>query len=288
MDHSDDFRTLELIENHFGVKTDEAIAKLPINNQVTVARSAYFDLAAKLKKQTEASAQIETPFVVTTASCGDVKTGFYSARNAVDVKRALLANRWRPNNSYFWDKLGLREEEKVLAVLIGIQSECCFWACLKPTDVGILDSLRGLSDKQVIAILPDEIIEVLFTFAFTGGEGEQDGIPGQEWTTITVEPLRPSFTSIYKEFDAAALITEDLKTRAKACNFLYNSPKPVLQSLAHTVPMNADFDGDAVSLRQSVGRLLLVQPANRYSPNGCSRRKGTAHPAVTHQFINHQ
>jgi hypothetical protein len=197
MNRADDFRTLELINNHFSVKTDEA---------------------TNLKKRKEASTQKETPFMITTASCGTVTTRFVTARNAIDVKRALLVNCWSPNNSYFYEKLGLKEKEKVLAILIGIQAEKSFFD-LTPADIGALDNLRGFSDEQVIAILPDESIEVLFTFAFTGGEGEQEGNPGKEWQTITVEPLCPTFVSIYKEFNAANVITEDLKRRQKLVTF---------------------------------------------------------------------
>ena len=232
MDNADDFRTLELIENHFAPMTDEAIARLPIYNQTTVKNSYYIDMAMKLKKQKEASAQKETPFVVTIASCGTGRTRFVSARNSIDVKRALLVNQWCPNNSYFYEKLGLSEEEKVLAVLIGIEAEKSFWE-LTPADIGTLGNLRGFSDEQVIAILPDESIEVLFDFAFMGGEGEQEGNPGKEWQTITVEPLRPTFPSIYKEFDAANVITEDLKAKASACKFLYNSDQSTLAAQRH-------------------------------------------------------
>jgi hypothetical protein len=48
--------------------------------------------------------------------------------------------------------------------------------------------------------LPNDVIEKLFEFLFTGGEGEQEGDPGKEWTTITVRPV-PAPRSIYERFD---------------------------------------------------------------------------------------
>jgi rubredoxin len=266
MNRADDFRTLELINNNFGVKT-----LLP---------------AMSLKKQKEASTQKENPFMITTASCGTVTTRFVTARNAIDVKRALLVNCWSPNNSYFYEKLGLKEKEKVLAILIGIQAEKSFFD-LTPADIGALDNLRGFSDEQVIAILPDESIEVLFTFAFTGGEGEQEGNPGKEWQTITVEPLCPTFVSIYKEFNAANVITEDLKEKAKACDFLYNedrSTQRVPISLeSKFVDIAAAGSGDMASSRYSQKGIVIesLEPTEQISAKPAAVKKLTWKPSYT-------
>lgn len=168
----------------------------------------------------------EKPFIITTASCGDARTRIVTARSAVDVKRALLAEEWSPNAEYFYDQLGLplpeREHaghpiydrnQQLFAVLVGVLSgKERFWD-LTPRDIGQLDILRHLDYKTTLATLPDHIIEKLFEFAFTGGEGEQRGNPGKEWTTITVEPLViKAFPSIYEKFDAGKLVSEPVRT----------------------------------------------------------------------------
>ena len=186
---------------------------MPIFNQVTTSRMSYFDLAKKLEAQKELVTDMkepgmETPFIISTSSCGSAATRIVTARSAIDVKRALLATEWKPNTDYFYQQLGLTEEERVLAVFIGLQSDKKFWE-LKPEDMGSLEALRGNSDRELLAILRDQDIEQLFEFAFVGGEGEQEGVPGHEWTTITVQPLVVlTFPSIYKEFDASKETTE--------------------------------------------------------------------------------
>lgn len=186
---------------------------MPIFNQVTTSRMSYFDLAKKLEAQKELVTDtkepgMETPFIISTSSCGSAATRIVTARSAIDVKRALLATEWKPNTDYFYQQLGLTEEERVLAVFIGLQSDKKFWE-LKPEDMGSLEALRGNSDRELLAILRDQDIEQLFEFAFVGGEGEQEGVPGHEWTTITVQPLVVlTFPSIYKEFDVSKETTE--------------------------------------------------------------------------------
>lgn len=181
-----------------------------------------------MSKQKTPLIEMQSTFVITTACGGDVETSFVTARSEVDVKRALLANHWHPNNAYFYGQLGLQPEEKVLAVLIGIQSGKRFFD-LTPADIGSLVNLRGLVDKTVIAILPDDIIDKLFDFAFTGGEGEQEGIPGHEWETRKVESFFTIWPSIYREFNAATLTTEELQARVKACGFSKHSAQPRTQ-----------------------------------------------------------
>jgi hypothetical protein len=132
-----------------------------------------------------------------------------TARNAVDVKRAILFQQWSPNGSYFYQNLGLRENQQMFAVVVGVRSgKSQFWD-LTTKDVGKLEALRGLDDEMLLATLPDDLIEELFDFAFTGGEGEQTGNPGKEWTTITVKPLVISaFPSVYDIFDRSKVLAK--------------------------------------------------------------------------------
>ena len=210
---ADHFRTLELIDEHFSPKTTEEVTKLPIFNPITVSRTTYFDLAEKLRAGKESvtdkkEPNPETPFIISTSSCGDASTRIVTAHSAIDIKRALLAAEWRPNTDYFYQQLGLPIKERVLAVFVGLQSGKKFWE-LKPEDMGSLEALRGNSDRELLAILRDEDIEQLFEFAFTGGEGDQEGVPGHEWNTISIQPLVVlTFPSIYKEFDASKETTE--------------------------------------------------------------------------------
>jgi len=167
-----------------------------------------FGLFMKGKRKIATMQTPEIPFVISMASCGEAKTSIMTACSTVDVKRAILFQEWRPNGSYFYQNLGLRENQQMFAVLVGVcSSKGNFWK-LTPADIGKLEALRELDDEMLLAVLPDDLIEELFNFAFTGGEGEQTGNPGEEWTTITVEPLaKAPFPSVYRIFDLSTILT---------------------------------------------------------------------------------
>ena len=71
-----------------------------------------------------------------------------------------------------------------------------------PKSLGAFSMLCGLTTNEIIAILPDKYIDMLFEYAFTGGRGEQCGNPGSEWTTFEITPLTTHITSVYDTYDA--------------------------------------------------------------------------------------
>ena len=150
----------------------------------------------------------ETAFVISTSSCGDASTRFVTARAIADVKRAILVSRWKPNHSYFYEQLGLHKRDAVFAVLVGVLSGKSSFHKLTKEDIGSLSALRDLNDITLLAVLPDDIIEKLFSYAFTGGDGEQRGSPGKEWITISVQPLTQIYPSIHREFSSSMYITD--------------------------------------------------------------------------------
>lgn len=202
---------------------------------------------------------VESQFVITYASGSEIETSFVTARNITDVKRALLAKYWRPN-SYFYEELGLDKDESVLAVLVGIRSGKSFHKTTKE-DIGNLTHLRGLSNESVIALVADDIIERLFDFAFTGGEEEQRGIPGHEWTTVIVKPFVLSFTSVYNEFNPQKYVECLPKIKAAGLDSDINNENAVdiVHMLDHALSSQRDTTHDVI--RKAATTLILKHKA---------------------------
>lgn len=138
-------------------------------------------------------------FIISESWCGDATTKIVKARNMTDVKRHILLFEWRPNARYFWRSLERDLEGKDLfCVIVALCSGKKFDVTSK--DIGEMDILRDLSNGAILASIPDSLVDDLFDFAFSGGEGEQKGNPGKEWRTITVTPfLEENVETIYNE-----------------------------------------------------------------------------------------
>ncbi len=121
-------------------------------------------------------------FIVSISCCGDVKTKYYTSKSIFDVYRLFLIKRYSPNPFYYCQAKEIEYSNEV-----PIKELLIFEAMRCQPDIDIdIDLLKGLSKKEVIMNFENHTVKSLFDYAFTGGEGDQSGNPGKEWTTITV------------------------------------------------------------------------------------------------------
>lgn len=97
-------------------------------------------------------------FVIYESSCGDAKTSFVKSFCITDIKRHLLLSKFVPN-PYYCSRFGLKENDT--------------------NKLGSLSKFLQSSTKDIITF-------PLFSYAFTGGFGDQDD-PGKEWHTIDIK-----------------------------------------------------------------------------------------------------
>ena len=136
-------------------------------------------------------------FVVSESICGEAKTSFFQSTNILHVKKYLLLN-YHPNSYYctFFDLHQSKENALLSAVLMARESVKkdrygmeYGWNSLDKPHENNIDKLSKFFDSSfldVISQLQKSDIDNLFKFAFTGGFGEQCGIPGKEWHTISI------------------------------------------------------------------------------------------------------
>jgi len=148
----------------------------------------------------------EKIYVISEASCGDSGTEMVSARNITDVQKMLLASRYCPNEYYCEDiNLPKTNANALLCAILRSQAEVERYEYVKtPTSLGKYRKRTKTSFAKHIALLDEHETDKLFIYAFTGGEGEQHGNPGKEWTTISITPLSEiKIKSVYDTFDSA-------------------------------------------------------------------------------------
>lgn len=144
------------------------------------------------------------PYIISKAIAGDASTDIVMARSDVDVMRALLMSDYsEPRWTTYAGAPKVDRIDGYPAVLALMTSGKDSYTLLTPQDTAIFANARDRSNEQIVASLPDAVIEKLFEFVFTGGYGEQSGIPGKEWKTITVTAMPAHAPSIYDRFDAA-------------------------------------------------------------------------------------
>ena len=136
-------------------------------------------------------------FVISESCCGNANTSFLKSSDIVHIKRHLLLK--HRFNTYFCTYFNLNESPEyalLAAVLLARQSVTIDrygtqrgWdGNHKPdsSNINTLSKYFNSSSSDIIAALPKSDIDKLFTYAFTGGFGEQSGNPGKEWNTITI------------------------------------------------------------------------------------------------------
>ena len=152
-----------------------------------------------------------TIFIVSTASCGDVRAELIRAHNHYDIMRHFLLKS-HPNEYYCSEfKLEKTRRNALLAAVMRARyadqpgrngcSAGYNGFTIPNNSLGNLEIFLQYPEVDIIANLSDRDVELAFQYMYTGGYGEQSGIPGKEWNTVeitrmnmgniqVVEPLR--------------------------------------------------------------------------------------------------
>lgn len=155
----------------------------------------------------------ETPlynFVASECCCGNAKTKFWTAHSLADVQRRYIRKDFTPNP--FFMAYDRKDELSEGAAFLNTVKRAIETQDMNnpnfvvQTPVGVYPSFdedeeirTNSTSEEILNRLPADVVDILFRFFFTGGEGEQHGNPGKEWNSIEISPFdKVVFKNVYE------------------------------------------------------------------------------------------
>lgn len=118
-------------------------------------------------------------FMISNACCGDASSEIVLANCKADIAYHYLLKCYY--NEYWCGSFGFEKtrDNCVRAYLVksGIRDEY------------EMKKMRAKKEESILKTLTDDEIITLFEYMYTGGDGDQSGIPGKEWETIEITEI---------------------------------------------------------------------------------------------------
>jgi hypothetical protein len=128
-------------------------------------------------------------FVITESSCGDPKTEIVHANSQADIAYVFL-------KKYYFSEYDCGRYNLEYNRVNGIKTYLVRSCILSKEEI---ENIRDFTEEDSIyKCLSDDDIMKLFYYCYSGGEGDQSGVPGKEWNTVEITEFTdiPSFEVI--------------------------------------------------------------------------------------------